>query len=189
MVSRIQLNYWKNLEFYDPVHILRVIKELEARPIYGSGAWDFDKNIQRAAKLTLAKLDAALVSYLLGEYIGVETAFAPVESLDYDCIVRFNLTSEQSFNPVQLKEIVPFSVNPNFSLSSFLNSLRKYADSKDLIVAIKVGRELGEMSQPVDGLGFGGLFLYGQDPLNPNRLWLRGDCQHDSRSYDYNWPG
>jgi len=92
MVSRIQLNYWKNFEFYDPVQILRVTKELEARPLYGSGAWDFDKNIQRTAKSTPEKLDAVLVSYLLGEYIGVETAFAPVESLDYDYIVRFNLT-------------------------------------------------------------------------------------------------
>jgi hypothetical protein len=98
MVSRIQLNHWKNLEFYDPVQILRVTKELEARPLYGSGAWDFDKNIQRPAKLTLEKLDAALVSYLLGEYIGVETAFAPVESLDYDCIAP---TTSKIVRPVR----------------------------------------------------------------------------------------
>ena len=170
------------------MHILRVTKELEARPIYGSGAWDFDKNIQRAAKLTLEKLDAAFVSYLLGEYIGVETAFAPLESLDYDCIVRFNLPSEQSFNPVQLKEIVPFSVNPKFSILSFLGSLRKYTDSKDLIVAIKVGRQIGDMNLPIGDLGLGGLFFYGQDPQNPNSLWLRGDCQRDPQDYEYHWP-
>jgi hypothetical protein len=184
MVSRIQLNYWKNLEFYDPVQILRVTKELEARPLYGSGAWDFDKNIQRTAKSTLEKLDAALVSHLLGEYIGVETAFAPVEYLDYDCIVRFNLTRKQSFNPVQLKKIAPLSVNPNFSLSSFLDSLRKYADSKHLFIAIEVGRQIGDTRLPIDDLGLSGLFFYGQDPQNPNRLWLRGDCQSDSQSYN-----
>jgi hypothetical protein len=39
MVSRIQLNHWKNLEFYDPVQILRVTKELEAIPLYGSSGF------------------------------------------------------------------------------------------------------------------------------------------------------
>jgi|694.fasta_scaffold140685_1 hypothetical protein len=69
------------------------------------------------------------------------------------------------------------------ALSSFLDSLRKYADSKHFFIAIKVGRQIGDMNLPIDGLGLSGLFIYGQDPQNPNRLWLRGDCQRDSQSY------
>jgi hypothetical protein len=72
-----------------------------------------------------------------------------------------------------------------FSLLSLFGSLLRYTDSKGLEVVIKVGKRIDDMNLPIGGFALGGLFFYGHDPQSPNRLWLRGDCQRDSQSYEY----
>jgi hypothetical protein len=189
MISRTRLNEWKKLVFYDPIPILKSLTNVEARPVFGSGAWDFEPPIQRNAKMLLERLDAAMVAYMLGRVLDIEAHFAPTESSDHDCVLRFIMPKEISLNPVQLKEIVPEAINPRFQFREFIKSLSKYADSEDLIVAVKIGqKEIEENELDVGNLGLAGLWFFGQSANDPNQLWIRGDCQHEAAFYRYPWP-
>lgn len=63
-----------------------------------------------------------------------------VESQDYDFVACWVVDDTQHFAPVQLKEVVPASVNPTASLEATVKSLAKYVDSEDLTVAIHLNQ-------------------------------------------------
>ena len=84
--------------------------------------------------------EAALFCYGMGQRIGQTVFLARGESQDYDFVASWVVDDTQHFAPVQLKEVVPTSVNPTASVEGTVNSLAKYVDSEDLTVAIHLNQ-------------------------------------------------
>jgi hypothetical protein len=84
--------------------------------------------------------EAALFCYGMGERIGQTVYFAKSESQDYDFVASWVVGNNQHLAPVQIKEVVPTTLNPQASLESTMRTLTKYADSEDLTVAIHLNQ-------------------------------------------------
>lgn len=96
---------------------------------------------------------AALFCFGLSSAMSTPVSFAMHENSDYDVISSFERDGKRLFAAIQLKEVVPHELNPEASLQAGLDKLRKYADSKDLIVAFHLNRrctlDLNEIRPPV----------------------------------------
>lgn len=86
--------------------------------------------------------EAALFCHGIGSAMGAKVSYAFAESQDYDLVARWQRDDSRVFTPVQLKEFVPDELNSRGSLSRVLDSLAKYVDSKDLVDAIHVNRQM-----------------------------------------------
>lgn len=134
---------------------------------------------------------AALFCYGMSKLLGLQVKFAQAESKDFDIIARYVANDEVSYVPVQLKEWVPGSVNPQASLQREIDKLAKYADSKDLVVAFYLNRRahvtFSELQLPEDRLGE--LWFFWAADSSQSRWTLSGNMlDANARSYDFLYP-
>lgn len=59
----------------------------------------------------------------MGKLLGLQVQFAQAETKDFDIIARYVANAEVSYVPVQLKEWVPGTVNPQASLQGEIDKL------------------------------------------------------------------
>lgn len=83
---------------------------------------------------------AALFCYGMSQRIGHAVSFAQHEARDYDVVARIEAGDQLNFVPVQLKAWVPEQVNPSSCLQAELDKLTKYADAKDICLAVYLNR-------------------------------------------------
>ena len=83
---------------------------------------------------------AALFCHGMSMRLGQTVYFASQEALDFDFVASWVVGDAQQFAPVQLKEVVPQSLNPKASFDSVLTGLDKYVDSSGLTVAIHLNQ-------------------------------------------------
>ena len=87
----------------------------------------------------------------------------PEESQDYDFVASYVVDEKPYLFPVQLKEVVPDSLNATSSVQEIIRSLSKYVDSKDLTVAIYLNRQVDfdPKNLVVPPLRIGALWVFG----------------------------
>jgi len=139
-MDRAALNEAKKLDYRDPVVVLRELRSIE---LSIAGA-DIAPEVRHLRTNKLKKVreyrHAALFCHGMSCRIEQPVYFAPVEASDYDFIATWQSDEYQHFAPVQLKELVPASLNPNSTVQEFINGLSKYS-SGNLTVAVFLNRE------------------------------------------------
>jgi hypothetical protein len=133
-------NEWLNLKYLSSEKILLGLLDVQL-------SYPLHELRYQAASLRTRELrefgegrQAALFCYGMSQRIGHAVSFAQHEARDYDVVARIEAGDQLSFVPVQLKEWVPEHVNPSSSLQAELDKLTKYADAKDLCVAVYLNR-------------------------------------------------
>jgi hypothetical protein len=119
-------------------------------------------------------LQAAIFLVGINKRYDIEVRFAVCEDEDYDFAATFLIDDTRHYSLVQLKELVPRSLNPSLSIDAIVASLMKYNGSKELVVAIYMNRDgrfdPTEVAVPVE-LSIGQLWMYSDIGNGEWALW------------------
>jgi len=181
---------WRYYHYFDPQVVLPRIHEVRLQ-LKSSSLPEKVKSLRtNHLKHEREAWDAAVFCYLMSKVLDVKMQFCCVEDADYDCIFTWQDSKRQYYTPVQLKELVPTHKNPTCSLDSIINSLQKYADSEDLMVGIKLNRNIqvnfSEIKLPT--LGVGEIYCFGATRADESRWALIGDIQSQYEQWELPLP-
>lgn len=85
---------------------------------------------------------AALFCHGMGKRLGHTVYLSRGESQDCDFVASWMEGDLQQIAPVQLKEVVPTTMNAKSDVDSVIASLEKYADSADLSVVLHLNQQI-----------------------------------------------
>lgn len=182
-------NHWTKFVYFDPRRVLPKLHSIRWR-VARSDLDDSVKNLRtHAFKEEREAWDTAVLAYLLSEALNIDVHFSREECEDFDSVFCWRDGDHLKFTPVQLKELVPESNNPNSSLSQLFESLRMYARSPDLMVGIKLNRNIriDFDSLMVPELPVGDIWLYGATTSDESIWGLWGWTNEQWVQYDVNW--
>ncbi len=133
---------WAKFEYFDPKVVLPKLQSIR-NLVATSDLPPHVKNLlTRDLQPERESWDAAVLCYLLGEVSGLDIRFSRTEASDYDSIFYWVDEESPKFAPVQLKELVPECTNPKANIGDVFEKLKKYVDSDDLVVGIKLNRRI-----------------------------------------------
>lgn len=161
---------WSKLSFIDPAAYLAGLRKMlrELIPQLQPHAAFAMKT--RPAREMREDQRCAIFCYGMARVSGATIKFSDTERSDYDYILSVAHNGAYSFVPLQMKQLVPESVNSGTTLQCEINKLkRKYVVSSDLVVAIHVNRLGFTVIEDLDlsNLKIGELWLFGvSDPEN-----------------------
>ncbi len=175
------------MEFWDPVPILRALRNIELSELWSSLP-------ERTRRLRTASLkeqrearDAAIFAHGLATVLGTKVLFAPEEAADFDFVVMWTEGGNDRFCAVQLKELVPDDLNPAQTLDELLAGLAKYPPTKT-ILAVLINKSIPAREIPLARVPFRELWLFWQGSPDGSRWGLEGDLLSDSRRYEFRHP-
>jgi hypothetical protein len=179
------------LKFKNPKEFLRRIRKYE--PIVSLSNLGYRQKTLRTRGLRIHKeqREAALFCYGLQTVIANETLeFAASENSDYDAIFRRVEGEECCYTPIQLKEVVPSSVDPKASLDREIGKLEKYADSKDLVVGIFLNQQGKLQLSRIDApkVNVGEVWVFGSCSQDQSRWFLFGDVLREPKYVEFEYP-
>ena len=101
------------------------------------------------------------------------------EDSDYDCVAKWYDKNIEHFTPIQLKELVPISLNSKVELQNIISSLSiHYPDSEELTIAIYINRKIlinfKDIKIP-NNLKVGELWIFGGISQDKTKWFLYGD--------------
>ncbi len=188
-MDRAALNEAKKLTYRDPAVVLRELRTIE-ESIAGADLAPEARHL-RTNKLKKVReyRQAALFCHGMSCRIEQSVYFAPVEASDYDFIATWQSDENQHFAPVQLKELVPESLNPTSTVQDLVNGLSKYS-SCNLTVAVflnRNGRFLPASIQlpPLDIAALWFIFAAAPDQ---SRWKLIGNFMEEPSATTFNYP-
>ena len=175
--TSIQIRQFSRLTYCRPESVLREFREIEIDSKLAHGA----EPPNRVRQLRTNKLKeprearlAAIFAYAMQECVlRVPVGFAPHEEADYDFVVSWVSEEASLYCPVQLKELTPDDINPKLSMEDVLGKLRKYVDSKDLVVAIHYNR--------LERFEYGPWLRIASAPVA--QIWYFGGCSSDGNDW------
>ena len=139
-MDRAELNKAKSLLYRDPALTLRELRTIEAT----TADLDLRPEVRHLRTNDLKQVrelrQAALFCYGMSSRMGLEVRFSPTEASDYDFIATWASDEYRHFAPVQLKELVPETLNPHSTIQNLVDGLSKYSSSQDLTVAVFLNR-------------------------------------------------
>jgi hypothetical protein len=139
-MDRPWLRAAQKLQYRNPRSFLISLRRIELE-LSQSATPDKIKNLRtNGLKQAREQRQAALFCEGMSQRIGQAVCFAAHEDQDFDFIATWIVGSEQHFAPVQLKEVVPKSLNAEAELESVIQGLEKYTNSSGLTVAIHLNR-------------------------------------------------
>ncbi|TDY36014.1 hypothetical protein [Janthinobacterium sp. 75] len=183
---------WLKLTYHRPRIILNGLRRIQCGGQLNGLPYTIAALRTRELKPFLEGRQAALFCHGIGTRIGREVSFALFESADYDIVARYEDGGVMRMVPVQLKELPPSAVNSNVDLQQILDKLgKKLPDSKDLVVAIHLNRDIQGLH--TEGLriptGFGQIWLYGGKNHTQQAWSLIGDLLKNSNLVsDFHYP-
>lgn len=158
---------YERIAFINPARELRLC--IAGSVIAALGGAQQEGKRRPESKETLERRQAALFTYgrsLIESRPDMDFGMIPIQDDPADMVIRTpSASGPHSFEPVQLKEIVPEEVNVGQTLDELLTSIRqKYGSGSPLTIAININREtvttLGSIS----------------DPNLPHNFWFFGLC-------------
>ena len=189
---RLRIREWQKLKYLDPEPILRGLREIAATQPLHELPYEVRSLRRRDLRPYHEGRQAALFCYGMSQVLGCPVLFAQAENSDYDIVARYVQGDTAHFVPVQLKELVPASVNPAADLQSELDKIAKYGDSRDLVVAFHLNGdrrlELWRLRMPTGAIG--GLWFYGAKASDQREWLLIGDLlKVQNQAYEFLHPG
>jgi hypothetical protein len=186
----IQLREWKQLQFNDPVFILKELRMLELQLAGVTLAEEVRTLRTGGLKVYREGRDAALFCLGMAKITGNKVYFALHESQDYDFVTVWQCGDELNYTPVQLKEVVRDSLNPNANVNATLQKLTKYHGSNRTTAAVIINREMRlEFSKiHFPEVQMGGVWIYGTLSPDQSRWFIYGDLQKEPLLWEYEYP-
>ncbi|MBU4455823.1 hypothetical protein KJ586_04925 [Patescibacteria group bacterium] len=134
--------------------------------------------------------DAALFCLGMTKVQGTTVFFAPLEAQDYDFVTLWLNGDEAIYTPVQLKEVVPESLNLNSNVNDTLAKLTKYSGSHRTVVALRVNREIHLELNSIQfpRIRLGGIWLYGAAGPDQQKWSIYGDLLNEPQLWEYEYP-
>lgn len=184
------LNAWSKLDYFESKSVLlRYRKTQELLNVS-----DID---QKTKNLRINKFkryregwEAALFCYGMCKRLNTTVYVALHEEADFDSIALRYTDGVEYYTPIQIKELVPESLNPDTDLNKEIKKLVKYPTSKDCAVVIHHTRagKLDLSTIKIPTLQIGSLWVIGA--LNPyqNRWFLAGDLLEAPRIIEFDFP-
>jgi len=174
----IQLRKLGRLEYRDPIAFLKSIRSFEI-DLSASQTPERIKRLRAGSLKAERELrDAALFCTGMSELTGEKIWFADSEDQDFDFVTSWATGDVQHICPVQLKEVAPADLDRNGGFERVFKSLRRYASAEDLVVAVKLGRNLrfdpARLAIP-DDLSLGELWVFGAITPDQSQWAVWGD--------------
>lgn len=189
--EKIRTNKWAQLKYHNPKDILIKLRNLEIL-ISQSNLDEKAKSLRKKEfKKYLEWRAAAIFCHGLAESVlKNKIYYTPVESEDFDCITLWQDGDYTVYTPLQIKEVVPNTINPHTNLNDEILKLRKYSDSNDLVVAIHVNRrENMEFSTiHIPKLQIAELWIFGAITENQDKWFLYGNLLANPIFFDFEYP-
>ncbi|CAI2717399.1 hypothetical protein [Nitrospina watsonii] len=188
-MSTIDLNQWQQLEYHDPEFVLKRLREIE----FKYQDYEIDPKIRNLRTNRLRPhregRQAALFCYGMGILKGRKVWFAPFEASDYDFIALCEDKGTACYVPIQLKELVPESANPNAELNELIGNLRKY-NSPQLTVAIYLNRTTRIKFEKLEceNLNLAEIWLFGSNTPDQTSWLLYGDLLTNPIPTEFVYP-
>lgn len=112
------------------------------------------------------------------------------EDQDYDFVTRRLEGDTVHFTPVQLKELVSDEINPRANLETELQKLTKYSSSSDLVVVIRVNRNvtIDRSKLRVPQLKIAQLWILGNRSPDQTKWCLIGDILNRPEITEFDYP-
>jgi len=186
----IQMREWERLKYYDPSIILKHLGRLDHLAAESS----LPQNVKTLRRNDLKKYregrDAALFCLGMSKVQGTTVFFARLEAQDYDFVTRWQNGDETIYTPVQLKEVVPESLNPNSNVNATLATLTKYSGSNRTVVALRVNREIHLEFDSIQfpDIRLGGIWLYGAMTPDQRKWSIYGDLLSEPHLWEFEYP-
>jgi len=186
----IQMREWERLKYYDPSIVLTDLRRLDHLAAESS----LPKNVKTLRRNDLKKYregrDAALFCLGMTKVQGTTVFFARFEAQDYDFVTLWQNGDEAIYTPVQLKEVVPESLNPNSNVNDTLAKLTKYSGSDRTVVALRVNRKihLDFSSIQFPNIRLGGIWLYGAAAPDQQKWFIYGDLLKEPDLCEFEYP-
>ena len=181
---------WTKYKYFDPEVVLPKLQGVRIA-LTNSDTPDRIRNLRTNPLGGLREnWDAAIFCQLLRLALGLEIYFSVEEASDFDSIFTWTVGSTQFYSPIQLKELVPKKTNSDATLRSIIHSLKKYKDSHDLIVGIKLNREERIDFSELDfsGVGVSEIWCFGATKPDESEWCLVGDLLAGGKQYTLSWP-
>lgn len=186
----IQIREWDRLKYYEPSIVLTELSTLDHLAAESS----LPKNVKTLRRNDLKKYregrDAALFCLGMSKVKGITVFFACLEAQGFDFVTRWQNGNETVYTPVQLKEVVPKSLNPNSNVNSTLAKLSKYSDLNRTILALRINRDIHlELNNiQVPAMPLGGIWLFGTAAQDQQKWFIYGDLLNTPFLWEYEYP-
>ncbi len=184
-------NEWEKLEYFNPS--LKIPELYRFRNNIGSNALTERQKALRtcAFKRFREEMVAHLFCYGIGKLFKKTIYISPYEDSDYDAVSMWEEEEVRRYAPIQIKEVVPHSLNPLTDLNTEIQKLKKYPVSHDTIVVIHLNRtihpDVADMKIPA--LNISQLWILGNS-LNDEKKWyIHGDLLKTPRYFEFEHPG
>lgn len=181
---------WSKYQYFDPEIVLPKLQAVRKK-VAESNMSDKIRNLRTN---TLSdhreNWDAAVFCQLMSLALGIKIFFSTEEASDFDSVFTWKDNDFQSFAPVQMKELVPEETNPNSTLQEIVNKLKKYTDSQNLVVAVKLNRRARIDFSELDfsGVQVGEIWCFGATNPDESKWSLIGNLLEGGQQYNLEWP-
>ena len=182
---------WSKLDYLDPEKVLLGLRKIALMQPLTELPYNAATLRTRELRQYGEGRQCALFCYFAGKSLGLSIKFTMYEKSDYDCIAYFEKDGVNNFIPIQMKELVPENVNTSANLQKLINSLEKYTDSKDLIVAVHLNQcrtiKMSELTFPT--LNIGALWFFGANDSNQSVWTIIGNVlKPKAIPYEFPYP-
>lgn len=188
-MSNITTRKFSRLQYEEPVALLRALHSQTQR--FARGDLGAILPLRKGeGKTGRERREAAMFCHLLDERFGVGMLMAIEEDSDFDFVATWSDGRKQLFAPVQLKELPPEAVPSQVMLEQLLESLKKYADSRDLLVAVHLNRamRIDPVKVAAPNLAIGGLWFFGAIAPDLTEWGLWGDMLSVPTATAHSYP-
>ena len=189
-MNQIRIREFEKLEYRDPRPFLVKLRLLQ-EVVVNSETPEVVKNLRTNTLKRIRELrDTTIFTYGLSNIIGQTVFLAEREAQDYDFVTRTINDRSIFYTPLQLKEVPPDQLNQKSSVQSVVDSLTKYGDSDDLVVAIKVNRPIhfDPAAIIIPHLRIGGLWVFSALAEDQSEWGLWGDFLRDQIGMRFAYP-
>ncbi len=191
-MADLRLRQVERYDYHDAHQFLKSLREIEAQIALSGLSYKVRSLHTRKLRNSHEQRQAALFTCGMAQrFPEFKFDFSQVEHADYDAVIRWYRQGELNYTPVQLKELVPTGLNADCTFDDVIAGLEKYADSKDLVVAVFLNRRLKGFniaSYKLPLLNLAGLFLFGAARPDQSQWNLIGDLLHDPTITTFDYP-
>jgi hypothetical protein len=191
MVSNDRTRAFAQLKYRDPRVVLVDMRRAEAT-VAASDAPFAVKNLRTRDLRPLRELrEACTFCYGMTECTGQKFFVAHADAQDYDAVATWIVGDCQNFAPIQIKEVVPYEVNPLASVQLVVEGLRKYVNSEDLTVAIHLNRIVRGFNPAeivVPPLKIAALWMFGAIAADQSRWAIWGNFLDEMQAREFHYP-